>query len=115
LGDYLWLIAVGVDAVCFLIGFVATLIAFGFQGLPENQEQGGVLLKIGALAFGVVVGFALAAMGVIAVKSRAITDRWGNVTRGPIAVILGMMLSVTGSSFGGFAAYALLMALIRGR
>ena len=109
------MIAVGAAVACFFVSFGVTLVAFGFKGLPDNQEEGGVLVKIGALAFGVFVALVLAFMGVIAVKNRALYDRWGNVTTGPVAVVLAMIVTIVGGSLGGFVVYGLLMALIQGR
>jgi hypothetical protein len=114
-GEYLWLIAVGVAAVCFFISFGVTLLAFGTKGLPENQEEGGVFVKIASLAFGVFVALAFVVMGVFSVKKRMFRGRWGEVVTGPFAVILGMTVTVLGGSLGGFVVYALLVALVRGR
>jgi phage FluMu protein Com len=113
--EYLWLASVGVAAVCFVISFGITLLAVGLNGLPAETEWGAYLEKVGALAFAVFAALAFVVMGAYYVKKREIIGRWGEVITGPFAVILGAVITALGGSLGGFAVYALLLALVRGR
>jgi len=113
--EYLWLASVGVASVCFVISFGITLLAFGLNGLPAETERDGYLAKIGALAFAVFAALAFIVMGAYYVKKREIIGRWGEVVTGPFAVVLGTVITALGGSLGGFAVYALLVALVRGR
>lgn len=113
--EYLWLIAVGVAVVCFFISFGFTLLALGVKGLPEETEFGRYVVKLGSLGFGVFVALVFVAWGAYSVKIREFRGRWGEVITGPFAVVLGMFITVMGGSLGGFVAYGLLVALIRGR
>ena len=113
--DYIWLGAIGLAVFTFFISFGVTLLAFGIQGLPENDQGGGVLFKIAVLLFGVLGGLALAAGGVYCAKTQTIYDRWGQAMKGPFAAILATVVALTGSMLGGFTLYGLLLALIRGR
>jgi hypothetical protein len=113
--EYLWLASVGVAAVCFVISFGITLLTVGVKGLPEETEWGAHLGKVGALAFAVFAALAFVVMGAYYVKKREIIGRWGEVITGPFAVILGSVITALGGSLGGFAVYALLLALVRGR
>jgi hypothetical protein len=112
---YLGPIAAGVAVFCFVVSFVYNLISIGPNGLPANREEGGFPLKLGALAFGVLVALVFAGVGVIAVHTRTFRGRWGYVATGPLAVVFGMIFTVMGGSLGGFMVYGLLTALIHGR
>ena len=88
--EYLWLIAVGAAAASFVIGFGISFADMGMQGLPADQN-GNYALKVGALAFGVLVALIFVGMGVLAVKTRTIYLR-GQVTTGAARRRAGLFL-----------------------
>jgi LSD1 subclass zinc finger protein len=114
-GDGPWLIAIGVAGGCFVVTFFMTLLVFGFRGLPDNQEEGGYPMKLASLATAVVVALILVGMGVFGVKYKIVHGRWGDVVTGPFAVVLAMVITISGGCLGGFAVYTLLVAVLVGR
>jgi hypothetical protein len=96
-----------------LLGFAAGLASTGTAGLPEAQE-GGPLLKLGALAFAVLVGGLFVVLGILGVKERkVIVGRWTTqeITGTP-AVVVGFIYSGGGGMLAGFALYGLFFQVL---
>ncbi len=102
-----------VVGVCTFVGFVASIVSNGLSGLPPAQD--GPLVKVGSLAFGLLVGVVLVGMGTLSVKNRVITDRWGVEVRGTIAVVGGMSVAAIGGGLCGFILYGLFFTAICGQ
>ena len=114
-GDGPWLIALGVAGACFVVAFLMTLLAFGATGLPANQGEGGYPMKLASLVFAVFVALVLVGAGVLGVKNKTVYGRWGDVVTGPFAVVLAMVIAISGGALGGFAVYAVLVSVVTGR
>jgi hypothetical protein len=113
--DHLWLFAAGAGFLVLVGSFIGSLVICGEDGIAERHiGKGDAGYKQMELIFGILAGLACYVGGVFGVKNRELRGRLV-VTRGPVAVVLSLVMLFLGAWFGGVALYGLLNFLAHGR
>jgi hypothetical protein len=114
LADYLWLFAAGAGFLCFLGSLFGTWVAHGNEGMAYWLGKGDPSKQLMGMFFGTAGGLTCYVGGVFGIKNREFRGRLV-VTRGPMAVVLGMVLTFSGALVGGYGLCGVLTYLASGR
>jgi hypothetical protein len=114
LADYLWLVAAGAGFLCFLGSLFTTWVVTRQDGITYWLGKGDPNKQLMGMFFGTAGGVACYVGGVFGVKNRELRGRLV-VTQGPMAVVLGMLLTFFGAVLGGYSLCGVLTYLASGR
>jgi hypothetical protein len=115
-GDGPWPIAIGVAGACVVVGFFASILFNGTQGLDPAKD--GPIVKYIALGIGMVAALAVMGLGIDGVRKREVMSYYGfSVYKftGMTAVLLNMFQVTVGGFLGGWVVYGLFFTVLRGR